>query len=158
MSFTLLTANQDTMKYWTMYKEDAKKAGVDINVRFVEWNSFIKLVEEGNFDAIAMGWGGGSIDLDPKQIWHSESAVKGGSNFISYKNPAADKLIDEAREELDKKKRIPKLQKVYEMIADDAPYVFLFNDKFLLYGTTSRVKKVKDTYKYSIGESYWWLE
>lgn len=156
--FTLMYSNQDNEKYWTMYKEDLKKAGITMELKYQEWNSFLKAVDDGKFDAIAMGWGGGDIDWDPKQIWHSASATQGGSNFINYKNPEVDKLIDDARVEMNKPKRMEKLRKVYEMIAADAPYVFLFNDRYTFYGHTARVKKAADTLKYEVGLDYWWLE
>jgi peptide/nickel transport system substrate-binding protein/microcin C transport system substrate-binding protein len=156
LSFTILEPNQEFIKYLTVFKEDAKQAGVDVNVKFVEWNTFIKLLDEKNFEAVRLAWSGGSVDLDPKQIWHSESA-NGGSNFINYSNPQVDKLIDEARETLDKKQRIAKLKKVYRMIADDVPYAFFFNDDAGFYGHTKRLKRVKDTYQYGVGLSYWWI-
>ncbi len=158
MNITLMTANPDTMKYLTMFKEDAKQVGVNIEPKYLEWNSFVKLLDDKKFDGMTLAWGGGSVDIDPKQIWHSSSAVSGGSNFIGYKNPEVDKLIEEARGTMDKKKRIPILRKVYELIAADAPYVFLFNDKYALYGNTAKMGKPKDTFKYSIGTSYWWVK
>ncbi len=158
MSFTIMTANQEVMKYLTMFKEDAKKAGVDINLKVVEWNSFIKLLDERNFDALNLGWSGGNINLDPKQIWHSASATAGGSNFIGYKNPKVDKLIDEARLIMDKKKRTKVLQEVYETIAEDAPYLFMFYTSNSLYAHTKRVKKTKDTLTYTLGTNFWWFD
>ncbi|HTL11477.1 MAG TPA: peptide-binding protein [Bdellovibrionota bacterium] len=157
-SFTLITAAEDRMKYFTMFKEDAKQAGVDVNLKLVEWNSFVKLLDERKFDAVALAWGGGSVDVDPKQIWHSASIANAGSNFVSYSNPEVDKLIDEARETMDRPGRIKKMRKVYEDIADDAPYVWLYVDKFDLYGRTGRMGVVKDAYKYSVGTGYWWLK
>ncbi|MEQ1875088.1 MAG: peptide-binding protein [Bdellovibrionia bacterium] len=153
--FTLMTANSDTMKYFTIFKEDAKKVGVDIEIKLLEWNTFIKLVDERSFDAIAMGWSA-VVNPDPKQIWHSSSDTASGSNFVGYRNPEVDKLIDEARAAMDKKKRIPLLQKVYEKIADDAPYIFLFNPKFIFYGNTAKMQKPKDTLNYAVGTEYWW--
>jgi peptide/nickel transport system substrate-binding protein/microcin C transport system substrate-binding protein len=157
-SFTLMYPGKDTEKYWTLYQQDLRKAGVQMDIKLLEWNAFVKFLDEGNFDAVALGWGAGSVDLDPKQIWHSESAVKGGSNFIDYKNPAVDKLIDAARGELNKKKRIQILRKVYRQIAEDAPYAFLFNERYALYGHTSRIKMEKPTRTYAIGLSRWWIE
>ena len=107
---------------------------------------------------MVLAWSGGSADLDPKQIWHSSSAVKGGSNFIGYKNPEADRLIDEARQELDKHKRIPMLQQVYRTIAADAPYAFLFNSRFAFYAHTARLQKVQDTLTYGVGMDFWWIQ
>jgi microcin C transport system substrate-binding protein len=156
--FTLIHPNKDNEKYWTMYKEDLKKIGIDMEIKYLEWNSFLKILDEGNFDAVSLAWGGGDITWDPKQIWHSSSAVPGGSNFIYYKNPEVDKLIDEARQSLDEKKRQKLLNTVYEKIAADAPYVFMFNDKFEFYANSSKVQQPAETFKYSIGTDYWWLK
>ncbi len=156
--FALIHANKEAEKYWTMYKEDLKKSGIELEIKYLEWNSFLKLVDEGNFDAVAMAWGGGDIDWDPKQIWHSTSAVPGGSNFINYKSPEVDKLIDEARLTVDRTKRMKMLRQVYEKIAADAPYAWLFNDKYYLYAVSSRVQQPADTFKYEVGSSTWWLK
>jgi peptide/nickel transport system substrate-binding protein/microcin C transport system substrate-binding protein len=156
--FTLIHANKDNEKYWTMYKEDLKKAGIDMEISYLEWNSFLKLLDEGNFDAVALAWGGGSVEPDPKQIWHSASAVAGGSNFIAYKNPEVDKLIDEGRLEGDKKKRVAILKKAFAKIADDAPYVFMFNDKYEFYANSSRIGMPAETFKFDIGKDYWWIK
>ena len=158
LRFTVITANKDFEKYLTIFKEDAKKAGVDVEIKVMEWNSLMKLLDEGKFDAANLGWGGGDVDLDPKQIWHSSSAVAGGSNFIAYKNPEVDALIEKGRETMEKKKRIPIFRKVYELIAADVPYTFLFNNRYVLYGHQSRIKKPKDTFKYGIGTNHWWTQ
>lgn len=155
--FTLLHPAKDTEKYWTMYKEDLKKAGIELEIMYREWNSFIKLLDDGNFDACALAWGASDIDWDPKQIWHSSGAVPGGSNFIYYKNPQVDKLIDEARLTVDKNKRNKMLREVYEKIALDAPYAFLFNDRFELYAVSKKTQQPADTFKYSIGLTTWWM-
>jgi peptide/nickel transport system substrate-binding protein/microcin C transport system substrate-binding protein len=157
LSFTILEPSQDFVKFLTVFKEDAKKAGVEINIKYIEWNSFLKLVDERKFEAIRLAWGGGSLDWDPKQIWHSSSIGNEGSNFIGYSNPDVDKMIDQAREEMDKKKRIKLMQKIYKDIADDVPYIFFFNPKYALYGHTEKMKRVKDTYKFGIGLNYWWI-
>jgi ABC-type transport system substrate-binding protein len=156
-SFTVVDANKEFEKYDTIFKEDAKKAGIDVQIKIVEWNSFVKLLNERKFDAVRLGWTGGGIDWEPKQIWHT-SSIPSGSNFISYSNKKVDKLIDEARLIFDKSKRTKVLQKVYEMIAEDAPYAFFFNSKFTLYSHSNRIEKEKDTYNYGVGTSFWKLK
>jgi microcin C transport system substrate-binding protein len=154
-TFTISSGSKDTLKYFTLYKEDLKKQGIEMSINQVEWSSFIKLLDEKNFDAVALSWGGGALDLDPKQIWHSENTMKGGSNFISYKNPEVDRLIDVARLVPEREKRIPLMQEIYRKIAADAPYIFLFNSKYAMYGVNSSIERPKDTFKYAIGQSYW---
>ncbi|MEN0059121.1 MAG: peptide-binding protein [Bdellovibrio sp.] len=158
LKFTLIYPSKDTEKYYTMYREDLRKGGIDMELKYLEWNSFLKLVDEGNFDAVTMAWGGGSVDPDPKQIWHSASAVVGGSNFIAYKSAEVDKLIDDARVEPNKAKRVAMLKKVYAKIAEDAPYAFLFNDKYAFYANSSRMGKPAETFKFEIGRDYWWMK
>lgn len=154
---TILIPNKDFSKYMVIFQQAAKKVGVKLDIKLVEWNTFIKLLDERNFDAVVLSWNGGSVNNDPKQIWHSSSARPGGSNFISYKNPEVDKLIDEARLEIDKKKRIPLLQKVYRMIANDAPYAFLFVPAYDLYARTKKIGTHKDTYVYDIEPHLWFI-
>ncbi len=157
LSFTIMNPNKETEKYLTLFKENAKQAGVDVNLKLVEWNAFIKLLDERKFEAVTLAWSGGDIDYDPKQIWHSESIANAGSNFVSYSNPKVDKLIDEARVTLDKQARVKKLREVYKAIADDAPYIFWFNSKFAFYGVNKRIGRPKDTFTYDLGRTYWYL-
>jgi peptide/nickel transport system substrate-binding protein/microcin C transport system substrate-binding protein len=158
LSFTILEPNQDYVKYLTVFKEDAIKAGVEVKIKYIEWTTFIKLLDERNFEAVRLGWSGGTPDWDPKQIWHTDSYVGGGSNFIGYSNKAVDKLIDEARMTMDKTKRTTLLKKVYKLIADDVPYAFFFNNKYTFYAHTKRMKRLKDTYNFGIGTNYWWIQ
>jgi peptide/nickel transport system substrate-binding protein/microcin C transport system substrate-binding protein len=157
LSFTIIEPDAEFVKYLTIFKEDAKQAGVDVNVKVVEWNSFIKLLDERKFEAVRLSWGGGDLDWDPKQIWHSSSIANSGSNFVSYSNPKVDKLIDESRVLMDKAMRVKKLREVYKTIAEDVPYIFLFNGKFSYYAHTKHVGKEKDSYVYGVGTDYWWI-
>lgn len=155
LKFEILMATEQWTRYLTAFKEDAKKVGVDISLKNVEWNTFSKLMDEKKFDAITLAWGGGGLDWDPKQIWHSSSS-KGGSNFISYNNPEVDKLIDDARTTWDRNSRNNKLKKINDLIAADVPYIFLFNPSNVVYAHRSELEKPKDTMKYGVGTSFWW--
>jgi peptide/nickel transport system substrate-binding protein/microcin C transport system substrate-binding protein len=157
LSFTILEPSPEFIKYLTTFQENAKQAGVEVNIKGIEWNAFIKLLDERKFEAVRLAWGGGDLEWDPKQVWHSESIAGGGSNFVSYKNPKVDKLIDESRLTMNEKERVKKLRQVYKMIADDVPYIFLFNGKFSYYAHGAKIKKEKDTYTFGVGSDYWWM-
>ena len=158
LSITILEPAQDFMKYLTVYKEDASKVGVDIQIKNVEWNSFVSLLDTKKFEAVRLAWGGGGVEIDLKQIWHSSSSLGAGSNFISYSNPEVDRLIDQARKLYSKEERIPLLRKAHALIAEDYPYVFFFNSKYSLYAHTKRVDKPKETFVYGVGQAYWKLK
>lgn len=156
--FVLIYANPDNEKYLTPYKEDLQKVGIRMELKNLEWNAFIKILDEGNFQAVQLGWAGGAIDVDPKQVWHSSSAVAGGSNFIGYENKEVDRLIIKARGELKKEARVKILREVFRKIADDAPYLFWFNPKFTLYLLNNRIGQERETYPYEVGTQFWWLK
>ncbi len=152
--FAILFANPDSQKYLTLFKEDARKVGIEIEVKQLEWNSFTKLLDERKFEAVMLAWTG-SVEPDPKQIWHSASDTPSGSNFIGYRNPKVDGLIDRARTEMNAQKRLTMMREVYREIAQDLPYAFLFNDRFTHYGHTARIHREKDTYSYGVGTDFW---
>ncbi len=155
--FNLLNANKDTEKVITVIKEDMKKAGIKMVIQTIDWNAFTKALDERKFDAVIMGWGGGGVDPDPTQIWHSKSIAGKGSNFISYSNPKVDNLIASAINIMDKPKRLVEFHKIHSLIAKDAPYIFFFEPKYSMYAISSRVHRPKDTYNYSIGSHFWAL-
>jgi len=154
LSLTILEPGSTYIKYLTVFKEDARRAGVEINIKQIEWNSFLKLVTvEKNFEMCRLCWSA-VVDWDPKQIWHTES-IENGSNFISYSNPKVDKLTDEAQFVFDRDKRIKILQQVEQEIIDDVPYLFFSYGESIFYGYTDRIKRPKETFNYTIGSQYW---
>src|SRR5690606_37062499 len=108
------------------------------------------------FDAVRFAWGEPScIDADPFQIWHSSQGSGRGSNYVSYSNPEVDRLILEARRELDVLRRQVLLRKIHRILYRDQPYTFMFNLE-ALYFYACRFRGVK---LYIIGEDpFDWTE
>lgn len=156
--FVLFYANKDFEKIWQYMRQEYRILGIDMELRYQDFNIMMKAKEDLSFDALALSWSGGGMDPDPKQLWHSDSSIKGGSNFIGYKNIDVDKLIDKGRMTLDRKKRMVIFEKAYQLIADDNPYLFLFMDKFVYYAHVNRFNKSKDTYNYGLGINTWSLK
>jgi len=156
LHFTLIVpSGSEAEKFLTFYQQELKKAGIKMDMQILDWTSFVRVLKDKSFDAAILGWGAGSIDLDPKQIWHSSSSQKGGSNFISYFNPEVDALIDRGRSKLDKQERIKDFKKVYRLIAEDVPYIFLFNSRKGFYGVNKRIETHKPVRNYTKGLLYW---
>lgn len=103
----------------------------------------IQKIDERNFQAITLGWGG-SIETDPNQIFHSDSIGDGGDNFVSYSNLDLDKLIDEARQQMDPVKRRELWHQVHAILYEDQPYTFLFNSRSVVF-VDKRVRNVAVT-------------
>ena len=127
-----------------------------MEIKVLEWSAFLKLLDEQKFDAVSLAWIPASLEQDLKQIWHSTSNKPGGSNFINYSNPVVDKLIDQAREEMNPKKRQGLWRKAYKTIAGDAPYAFMFSSRYDLYFVWKHIGMTKGTMKFDRGTGFWW--
>ncbi len=110
-------------------KEECRKIGIDVLVSPTKWALMLEKLNNRAFDAAMLGWGGVWRD-DPFQLWHGSLAdTPYSSNFISYRNPKVDKLIDKLRVTLDDKAQIPIYHEIHRLIYEDQPYTFLFADK-----------------------------
>lgn len=109
-----------------LFQEDAKKIGVKINITAKEWSVYLDELDHHDFEIACAAWVFGPSMSDPKQTWHTESSVEGGSNYVSFGNARSDELIDNLRMEYDEAKRIEMYKELQQIIHDEAPYCFLF--------------------------------
>jgi peptide/nickel transport system substrate-binding protein len=138
----------------TILKEELHEIGVEMSIQRLEWAVFLQKINEDDFDACALGWSLG-WENDPYQVWDSSQAVKGGSNFVGFKNGEADKLIVDARKEFDPQKRRKMYYRLQEIIHDEQPYTFLFTTK-ALYAVSRRFQNVV-VYPMGLDPLYWWV-
>jgi peptide/nickel transport system substrate-binding protein len=122
--FMLPVGSVEAALWVAKLKEDLGRVGIEMEIQNVEWAAFTKRLTEHRFDACTLLWGGGPRG-EPTQIWHSNS-TKGGSNYIGYKNPELDKLIEEARGVFDADKRDAMYRKFGAILHDEQPYTFMY--------------------------------
>ncbi|MCU0641182.1 MAG: peptide-binding protein [Candidatus Margulisbacteria bacterium] len=142
LEFTILVnqGNKEREKAAVILQQQYKKIGVKVNVRVMEWSAILKVVnapkDPKEFEAVIMGW---SLGLDPDgySIWHSSQYPK-GFNFIKYKNADVDRLLEEGRTTIDKNKRKAIYGQLWQAIAADQPYIFLWYPKAVA-GVNERV-------------------
>jgi peptide/nickel transport system substrate-binding protein len=126
--FTILTnqGNDIRMRTAEIIQRRLKEIGILVKVRTVEWAAFIKeFIDKGRFEAVLLGWNTG-LDPDQYDIWHSSKTKPGELNFVHYKNPEVDALLEAGRHTFDREKRKQAYFKIQEIIARDQPYTFLF--------------------------------
>lgn len=129
---TYFQANEDTKRMVLLLKDLYARAGVRMIPFPQEWPVMLENLDKKDFDAITLGWTSG-IETDLYQIFHSAQAISNGDNYVSYKNPALDKLIVEARRTVDEGKRMPLWQQAERILYEDQPYTFLMRRKNLLF-------------------------
>ena len=126
LDFKIPAGNKGRQQTGILIKEDLKKVGIDLNITAREWSVYIQDMDKKDFDMTYGGYSMSPTMGDPKQMWHTSSAVTGGSNIFSYGNAESDKLIEDIRSELNEDKRVEMYKKLEVMIHDDVPCVFMF--------------------------------
>lgn len=105
-------------------------AGIFMTGRFTEWSVFVTKLDNRDYDAIMLGWSG-DVEDDPYQIWHSKSIENRGSNHVGFKNAEADRLIEEARAELNADKRNALYHQFHRILHEEQPYTFMHTGESL---------------------------
>ena len=128
LRFTLTTntGNETRVYAAQIIQQQLARVGVEMKIRSMEWQAFLNtVVFPRNFDAVLLGW---SLSLIPDAypLWHSESDKKGGFNFVGYHNKEVDRLIKESEKIVDRKEFAKYYRKIFKIIANDNPYIFLY--------------------------------
>ncbi len=127
-TFEILTnqGNDERKKVAELIQSSLKEIGVGVEIRVIEWASFLKeYIKKRRFDAIVLGWGIG-IDPDQYEVWHSSKMGPDELHHISYANPEVDRLLEKGRSFCDKKDRLPYYRRFQEVLAEDQPVIFLY--------------------------------
>lgn len=142
----LIPAGSETgEKIATILKEELDKVGINMKIRKTEWAVFTQRLNDRRFDAVTLAWSMG-VESDPYQVWHSSQAEQ-GSNFVGFVNKEADRLIEEARTEFNRDKRIELYRKFARIVNEEQPYTFLFCRK----STVALHKRFKGVKVYPLG-------
>ena len=126
--FTILTnqGNETRAKSAEIIQRRLKMVGIQVKIRTVEWAAFInEFIDKKNFETVMLGWTLGQ-DPDIYDIWHSSKVGPKELNFISYKNPEVDTLLEKGRYTFDQKVRKACYDRIQEILAEDQPYTFLY--------------------------------
>lgn len=125
-----------------LMKDMYAQAGIVMEPDPIDFAILQTRLENKDFDAISLRWGGGSVEGDITQMFHSAQIEDKGDNFPSYSNPELDKLIDQAKSTVDKDARLPLWRQCHRILHEDQPYTFLTNQKALSF-YDKRIQNIK---------------
>ena len=128
LSFTIVTNQGNDLRAKTgeIIQRRFKEIGVDVQLRIIEWATFLKeFINPGNFDATILGWTGGP-EPDQYNIWHSSKTGPRQLNFIGFKNAEVDQLLEDGRRVFDQNRRKVFYDRFQQILAEEQPYTFLY--------------------------------
>jgi peptide/nickel transport system substrate-binding protein/oligopeptide transport system substrate-binding protein len=103
--------------------------GVQVELRdFDDWATFEQALRQGETQMFRYGWYADYPDPDSflYSLFHSQSQT----NYFQYRNPAVDRLLDDARREPDDLRRAELYREAEQRILNDAPAVMLLHQTF----------------------------
>lgn len=156
----IMTGSSTAKSLSQMLQAEMKKAGARVDIAMMDGAAAIERIASGNHQAAYLSWDL-DPDPDPYAIFHSSQAPPRGQNFGFYSNPEADKLIEQARRELDVAKRKELFWRVHEILAEDQPYTWIVQVS-AKWGLNKRVRGAVASrglgyYAWYPGELDWWI-
>ncbi|MGK2906153.1 MAG: peptide-binding protein [Desulfuromonadales bacterium] len=128
LAFTIVTNQGNDLRSKTaeIIQRRLKEVGIVIEIRVVEWATFLKeFIFTGSFDATILGWSGGP-EPDQFNIWHSSKTAPRELNFVKYSNREVDELLEKGRRTFDQAERKQIYGRFQEILAEEQPYTFLY--------------------------------
>jgi peptide/nickel transport system substrate-binding protein len=104
--------------------DNLKPLGITVNIRTVDFATWLDEQNTGHFDMLMMGWLG---NIDPDDFYYAQHHTDGSSNAQKFSNPDVDRLLDAGRVEVNRQARQQDYAKAATIIADQVSYIYLYN-------------------------------
>ena len=126
-SVVVPVSSRARMGYSVLIQEQLRKVGVQVDLDQLQPNVMSQRQVSRNFDAILINQ---TTDPSPsgyKQQWGSEGAGEGGQNWVSFRNPQYDALLDSALATGDPAKMRAFMRRAFQLQMDEVPAVWLYD-------------------------------
>jgi microcin C transport system substrate-binding protein len=127
LSVTISYGRAEHTDRLAILKEEARKAGIELQLELLDSSAFFKKVLEKKHQIASLGWSAGGLSPEYRQFFHSTEANKPQTNnIVNYADPEMDKLIDQYRAEYDKAIRVDLAHRMEQKVYDSASFIPLF--------------------------------
>ncbi len=137
------TTEESTRLLAAVLQQQLREVGIALDIRTFEFATFYADITKGAYQMHSLRWIGGNQDPDIfEAIFDSSSFAPKRYNRTFYSNPKVDGLIREGRTTLDQEKRKVIYDQIQQILAEDLPYINLWNsDNVLVH--TNRVRGIE---------------
>jgi peptide/nickel transport system substrate-binding protein len=159
LAFTLTTPNSSASRrqYAVLLQAALRKVGAVVTVEETDFATFTTKQDNRAFDTELALYATDPSVSGLKQSWTTAGITKGGSNSLSYSNPAVDALLDSATATFDPARARDYARQASEAIIQDAPGVWLFQTPTI----AGIAKRIHTTHmradEYWAGLADWWI-
>ena len=123
LSFTLIYGSQENERHLTVYQQDLRRAGIEMNLKLTNFATMWKLIDDRSFDVANVAWSG-MIFPNPEFSFHSRYADQSQTNNITgFKNQRVDQILEAYPGMFDLNERIRALREMDGLIHREHPYM-----------------------------------
>jgi microcin C transport system substrate-binding protein len=123
LTIEVVYASQASERFLTIYQEDLRKVGITLNLRFVTFETLVKLLDERTFGMVSIAYTG-ELFPSPEANYKSELAdQKNTNNITGFKNARADQVIAQYNGEFDLSRRIALLKEFDGLITGEHHWI-----------------------------------
>jgi len=123
LSFNLSYASKLSEPSLTIFQEDCKKAGIEINLQLVDPATRWQNMRKREFDITSTAWGA-LVFPNPETSWKGELAEKlDNNNVTAFSDARVDELLAQYDREYDVKRRQDIVREIDGIIYEQYPYV-----------------------------------
>lgn len=142
LEIDFVTADWDELRQTAeMVKEQWEKIGARINLNILSISDIQQNhIRPREYEALLFGQVLGA-DPDPYSFWHSAEKKDPGLNLSLFSNDKADALIESGRAEFDQEKRAAIYKEFQQIIAAEAPAIFLYSPDYI-YPVNKKVQDI----------------
>ncbi len=126
LKIPIYSGNEGGLSVCLRFQNYMKRLGVQVTLEhreYEKWKDEVK--NKKDFDIVFAEWIFDNAS-DITTLFHSSKSVGSGDNFISYKNPRVDSLLDIFSQTINNEVRRRINYDLHSVLAEDAPYTFLW--------------------------------
>jgi len=112
------------------FQADMAAIGIAIQVRVLDYATFIDATNQSRFELAYTGWGG-NPDPDQLTLLDSHQFPPAGNNYGFYRNPAVDRDLEQGLVTLNRARRKALYDDMQVRTARDLPMLFASNENYL---------------------------
>jgi peptide/nickel transport system substrate-binding protein len=124
MDLLVTSEYPETVTAAQVIADNLSPLGISVDIRTVDFATWLDEQNSGNFDMLMMGWLG---NIDPDDFYYAQHHTGGSSNAQKFSDPEVDRLLDAGRVETNQQLRQQDYAKAASLIADQVSYLYLYN-------------------------------
>ena len=120
-------SSRPRMSYAVLIQEALRKVGAQVELEQLQVNAMSQRQVVRQFDAVLLAQVTDASPSGYQQQWGSAGAVPGGQNYVSFRNPPYDALLDSALAATDGAHMRAIMRRAFQLQIDEAPAVWLYD-------------------------------